>query len=106
MPLIRPFVVLDGAAADVFDNLIVLDVEPLLEDFQAPVLRPHGYVRVPALQFPAEGMALHRFLDIPAGKVRIEYFPGAFCPNDWQTFRIEQSNLHENAGLIPVDVFV
>jgi hypothetical protein len=32
VPLIRPFVVLDGAAADVFDDLVMLDVEPLSED--------------------------------------------------------------------------
>jgi hypothetical protein len=54
VPRIRAFVVFAGSAADVFDNLIVLDVEPLLEDLQAPVLRPHVSVRVPALQFPAE----------------------------------------------------
>lgn len=54
MLLVRPLIILDGATADVFHDFVVLDVEPLLEDLQAPVLRPHLYVRVPVLDFSAE----------------------------------------------------
>ncbi len=66
MFLIRPLVVLDGATADVLDDLVVLYVEPLLEDFKASIPRPHVYVRVPPLEFPAEDF-LADLLEDPLG---------------------------------------
>lgn len=49
VPVVWPLVVLDGTTADVFHDFVVLDVEPLLEDLQAPVLRPHVLVGEPAV---------------------------------------------------------
>ena len=64
VPLLRSLVILDGTAADVFHDLIVLHVEPLFEYLQAPILGPHVYVRVPALQFSAENLVADLLQDL------------------------------------------